>query len=272
MHWFESQSAVIQALLGGLGTWAVTAAGAAGVVTLRRLNQRLLDVLLGFAAGVMLAASFWSLLAPAISLAESMDIPSWLPAASGLVLGGVFLRVVDALLPHLHPGYPRAEAEGIATHWHRTTLMVTAIVLHNIPEGLAVGVAFGAVGAGLEMNGAVTLTGAMALTIGIAIQNFPEGAAVAMPIRALGVSRWRAFMLGQLSAVVEPIAAVIGAAAVVAFHPLLPYALAFAAGAMIYVVVEELIPESQRNGYGDAATVATIVGFVVMMILDVALG
>jgi ZIP family zinc transporter len=201
-----------------------------------------------------------------------MDIPSWLPAASGLVLGGVFLRVVDAVLPHLHPGYPRAEAEGIATHWHRTTLMVTAIVLHNIPEGLAVGVAFGAVGAGLEMNGAVTLTGAVALTIGIAIQNFPEGAAVAMPIRALGVSRWRAFMLGQLSAVVEPIAAVIGAAAVVAFHPLLPYALAFAAGAMIYVVIEELIPESQRNGYGDAATVATIVGFVVMMILDVALG
>jgi len=221
---------------------------------------------------VMLAASFWSLLAPAIALAESLDIPSWLPAAFGLVLGGVFLRVVDALLPHLHPGYPRAEAEGIATRWHRTTLMVTAIVLHNIPEGLAVGVAFGAVGAGLEMNGAVTLTGAVALTIGIAIQNFPEGAAVAMPIRALGVSRWRAFLLGQLSAVVEPIAAVIGAAAVVAFQPLLPYALAFAAGAMIYVVIEELIPESQRNGYGDAATVATIFGFVVMMILDVALG
>jgi len=272
MDWFESQPAVVQALLGGLVTWAVTAAGAAGVVTLRRLSQRLLDVLLGFAAGVMLAASFWSLLSPSIALAESLEIPSWLPAASGLVLGGVFLRLVDALLPHLHPGFPQGEAEGIATHWHRTTLMVTAIVLHNIPEGLAVGVAFGAVSAGLELNGAVSLSGAVALTIGIAIQNFPEGAAVALPIRALGVSRSRSFLLGQASAVVEPIAAVIGAAAVVAFHSLLPYALAFAAGAMVYVVVEELIPESQRNGHGDAATVATIFGFVVMMILDVALG
>ena len=188
------------------------------------------------------------------------------------MLGGVFLRLVDAFLPHLHLGYPESEAEGVATRWHRTTLMVTAIVLHNIPEGLAVGVAFGAVGAGLELNGALTLSGAIALTIGIAIQNFPEGAAVSMPIRALGVSRLKAFMLGQLSGVVEPIAAVIGAAAVVAFRPLLPYALAFAAGAMIYVVIEELVPESQRNGNADIATVATIVGFMVMMILDVALG
>ena len=197
MHWFESQSPVLQALIGGIGTWGVTAAGAAGVVFLRQVNQRLLDVMLGFAAGVMLAASFWSLLSPAIELAESLGVPSWLPAAVGLVLGGVFLRLVDAVLPHLHLGYPQSEAEGIATHWHRTTLMVTAIVLHNIPEGLAVGVAFGAVGAGLELNGALTLTGALALTIGIAIQNFPEGAAVAMPIRALGVSRLKAFMLGS---------------------------------------------------------------------------
>lgn len=261
MSWFEAQSPVVQALLGGLGTWAVTAAGAAGVVLLRRLNQRLLDVMLGFAAGVMLAASFWSLLAPAIEL-----------AGSGLVLGGLFLRAMDAVLPHLHPGYPPAAAEGVATHWHRTTLLVAAITLHNIPEGLAVGVAFGAVGAGLEMNGAVTLAGALALTIGIALQNFPEGVAVAMPIRAAGVSRLRSFWFGQLSAVVEPIAAVIGAAAVVAFRPLLPYALAFAAGAMVYVVIEELIPESQRNGNEDLATLATIGGFMVMMILDVALG
>jgi ZIP family zinc transporter len=228
--------------------------------------------MLGFAAGVMLAASFWSLLAPAIELAGSQGVPSWVPAAVGLVLGGVFLRVVDALLPHLHPGYPRDAAEGVATRWHRTTLMVTAITLHNIPEGLAVGVAFGAVGAGLELNGAITLSGALALTVGIAIQNFPEGVAVAMPIRGMGVSRFRSFWFGQLSAVVEPIAAVIGAAAVVAFRPLLPYALAFAAGAMIYVVIEELIPESQRNNNEDVATVATIVGFMVMMILDVALG
>ncbi|HSQ36791.1 MAG TPA: ZIP family metal transporter [Acidimicrobiia bacterium] len=272
MDWFEAQPPVIQALLGGAVTWAVTAAGAAGVVFLRRINQRLLDVMLGFAAGVMLAASFWSLLAPAIELAGSLSIPSWLPAASGLALGGLFLRLMDAVLPHLHLGFPPEAAEGPPTHWHRTTLLVTAITLHNIPEGLAVGVAFGAVGAGLEMNGAVTLTGAVALTLGIAIQNFPEGAAVAMPIRAAGLSRLRAFMYGQLSAVVEPIAAVIGAAAVVAFRPLLPYALAFAAGAMIYVVIEELIPESQRNGNEDIATLASIGGFMVMMILDVGLG
>jgi ZIP family zinc transporter len=179
---------------------------------------------------------------------------------------------MDAVLPHLHLGFPPEAAEGPPTHWHRTTLLVTAITLHNIPEGLAVGVAFGAVGAGLELNGAVTLTGAMALTLGIAIQNFPEGVAVAMPIRAAGLSRLRAFMYGQLSAIVEPVAAVIGAAAVVAFRSLLPYALAFAAGAMIYVVVEELIPEAQRNGNEDIVTLATIGGFMVMMILDVALG
>lgn len=272
MAWFEEQSPVIQALIGGIGTWLITALGAAGVVFLRRINQRLLDVMLGFAAGVMLAASFWSLLSPAIELAASLGVPSWLPAASGLAAGGLFLRLMDAVLPHLHPGYPRREAEGIGTHWHRTTLLVTAITLHNIPEGLAVGVAFGAVGAGLELNGAITLSGAIALTIGIGIQNFPEGVAVAMPIRAVGISRVRAFWFGQLSAVVEPIAAVIGAAAVVAFRPLLPYALAFAAGAMVYVVIEELVPESQRNGNEDIATLATIGGFMAMMILDVALG
>ena len=272
MDWFEAQPPVVQALLGGGVTWGVTAAGAAGVVLLRRINQRLLDVMLGFAAGVMLAASFWSLLAPAIELAGSLGIPSWLPAASGLALGGLFLRLMDAVLPHLHLGFPPEAAEGPPTHWHRTTLLVTAITLHNIPEGLAVGVAFGAVGAGLELNGAVTLTGAVALTLGIAIQNFPEGVAVAMPIRAAGLSRLRAFMYGQLSAIVEPIAAVIGAAAVAAFRPILPYALSFAAGAMVYVVVEELIPEAQRNGNEDIVTLATIGGFMVMMILDVALG
>jgi ZIP family zinc transporter len=272
MHWFEMQPPVVQALLGGAFTWAITAVGAATVVAVRQVNQRLLDVMLGFAAGEMVAASFWSLLSPSIELAGSLGIPSWLPATSGMVLGGVFLRVMDALLPHLHPGYPRTEAEGVATSWHSTTLLVTAITLHNIPEGLAVGVAFGAVGAGLDLNGAITLSGALALTFGIAIQNFPEGVAVAMPIRAMGVSRFRSFWFGQLSAVVEPIGALVGAAAVVAFRPLLPYALAFAAGAMIYVVIEELVPESQRNGNEDLATLATIGGFTVMMILDVALG
>jgi len=270
--WFVQQHPIFQAFLATCFTWGVTALGASAVFLFREMNRRLLDGMLGFAAGVMIAASFWSLLEPAIEMAEAAGGVAWVPAVTGFLLGGGTLWSIDRLLPHLHLGFPLEEAEGIKTGWQRSVLLVLAITLHNIPEGLAVGVAFGAVGAGLEMNGAVTLTGAVALTIGIAIQNFPEGAAVAMPIRALGVSRWRAFMLGQLSAVVEPIAAVIGAAAVVAFHPLLPYALAFAAGAMIYVVIEELIPESQRNGYGDAATVATIVGFVVMMILDVALG
>ena len=272
IDWFQSIDPVGQALVAGLFTWSVTAAGAGTVVFVRGVNQKLLDGMLGFAAGVMLAASYWSLLAPSIELAETMDIPAWLPAAAGLLAGCAFLWTADQLIPHLHPGMPGIKPEGPPTALHRTTLLVLAITLHNIPEGLAVGVAFGAVASGVDMGGTMTLAGATALAIGIGIQNFPEGIAVALPIRANGKSRLRAFWYGQLSAVVEPVAAVLGAAAVVQFRPLLPYALAFAAGAMIYVVIEELIPESHAHNNSDLATIAAIGGFLVMMILDVSLG
>lgn len=272
MEWFASLSPVQQALLAGLCTWAVTAAGAAIVLGTRTVSERFLAVMLGFAAGVMLAASYWSLLAPAIAMAESQGGRGWVPALVGLLSGALFLRLADAWLPHLHIGYPMKQAEGVRTSWERATLLVMAITLHNIPEGLAVGVAFGALGVEGGMGTTGTLGGAVALAIGIGIQNFPEGIAVAMPLRATGVSALKSFWYGQLSAIVEPIAAVIGAAAVLTFSPLLPYALAFAAGAMIYVVVEELIPESQLSGHGDSATVATVAGFALMMVLDVALG
>ncbi len=225
--------------------------------------------MLGFAAGVMIAASFWSLLAPAIEMSEGKDLPSWVPAVVGFLLGGIFLRVVDRVLPHLHIGFRTAEAEGIKTNWQRSTLLVLAITLHNIPEGLAVGVAFGSLAAGLT---SATLGGAIALAIGIGIQNFPEGMAVSMPLRREGMSRRKSFWYGQLSAVVEPIAGVVGAVAVIVAQPILPYALAFAAGAMIFVVIEEVVPESQRGGNTDMATMGGMIGFAVMMLLDVAFG
>jgi ZIP family zinc transporter len=269
MEWFASLSPILQALLGTLFTWFVTALGAAMVFLFRTVNRRLLNSMLGFAAGVMIAASFWSLLAPALEMAAEGPLPEWVPAAVGFLLGGAFLWVVDRTLPHLHLGLPIEEAEGIRTGWQRSILLVLAITMHNIPEGLAVGVAFGAVGAGLP---AASLAGAVALAIGIGLQNFPEGAAVSIPLRREGFSRRRAFWYGQLSGVVEPIAAVIGAATVLLVRPLLPYALAFAAGAMIYVVVEELIPESQSDKNTDPATIGAMLGFVLMMVLDVALG
>jgi ZIP family zinc transporter len=262
------QHAVIQALLATLFTWGMTAAGAAVVFFTRRVSQAVLDGMLGFTAGVMIAASIWSLLIPAIDMSTAAGGIGWLPATVGFLIGAGCLRLADRLLPHLHLGYPMAEAEGIPTSWHRTTLLVLAITLHNIPEGLAVGVAFGAVAVGFEN---ATLGGAIALAIGIGLQNFPEGLAVAAPLRREGVSTLKSFWYGQLSAVVEPIAGVTGAAAVLYAHQILPYALGFAAGAMIFVVVEEVIPESQRNGHTDLATGGTIFGFVVMMILDVAL-
>jgi zinc transporter, ZIP family len=262
-------SPIVQALIATLFTWGVTALGAGTVFFTKHLNQKVLDVLLGFTGGVMVAASFWSLLAPGIELAEQMNIPSWFPAAVGFLLGAIFLRLVDAIVPHLHIGAPISEAEGIKTTWRRSILLVTAITLHNIPEGLAVGVAFGAVAQGLE---SASLASAIALAIGIGLQNFPEGIAVAMPLRREGMNRWRSFFYGQASGVVEPFAGVIGALAVLVMRPLLPYALAFAAGAMIYVVVEEVIPESQQHGNNDLATMGLMVGFTVMMILDVALG
>lgn len=268
--WFEDLSAVLQAFLAGGFTWLITAVGAAIVLFIRRPSVRFLDTMLGFAAGVMIAASVWSLLLPAIDLAEAEGDPGWLPATIGFLLGAGFLWVLDRILPHLHlNGRATSEAEGPSTTWHRTTLLILAITLHNIPEGLAVGVGFGAVQAGAP---GATLAAAVALAIGIGLQNFPEGIAVALPLRGEGLSRLRSLWFGQLSALVEPIAAVIGAAAVIFIEPALPYALAFAAGAMIFVVVEELIPRSQTNGNEDFATLGTIGGFTVMMILDVALG
>jgi zinc transporter, ZIP family len=270
--WFVAQPPILQSLLAGCFTWGVTALGASVVFVTRTVNRRLLDAMMGFAAGVMIAASFWSLLVPSIDMAEAQGLPTWLPAVTGFLVGGVFLRLSDAVLPHLHLGADVSEAEGLPTSWRRATLLVLAITLHNIPEGLAVGVTFGAAAIQLEVATGATLAGAIALAIGIGLQNFPEGIAVAMPLRGEGISAGKSFWYGQLSGVVEPIFAVIGAAAVLAVRPVLPYALAFAAGAMIYVVVEELIPESQRHGNTDLATMGALGGFAVMMFLDVSLG
>jgi ZIP family zinc transporter len=267
--WFANQNPILQALIATCFTWGVTALGAASVFFFKRINRTALDGMLGFAAGVMIAASYWSLLAPAIEMAEGMAVPAWVPAAAGFLLGGAFLWGVDSVLPHLHMGLPREEAEGLSTTWRRSVLLVLAITMHNIPEGLAVGVAFGAVAS--EIGGA-SLAGAVALAVGIGLQNFPEGMAVSVPLRREEVSRMRAFWYGQLSGLVEPMAGVLGAAAVLLIQPILPYALAFAAGAMIYVVVEELIPESQLQSITDVATVGAMLGFTVMMVLDVALG
>ena len=266
---FQNLHPVIQALLATCFTWAITALGAAVVFTAKDISRRVLDAMLGFAGGVMIAASYWSLLAPAIEMSEGKDIPSWVPAVVGFLAGGIFLRGIDKILPHLHIGFPVEEAEGMKTSWHRSTLLVLAITLHNIPEGLAVGVAFGALAADLP---AASLGAAVALTIGIGIQNFPEGLAVSVPLRREGLSRRKSFWYGQLSAIVEPIAGVIGATAVIIAQPILPYALAFAAGAMIFVVIEEVIPEAQRGGNTDLATMGGMVGFAVMMLLDVAFG
>ncbi len=266
---FAELHPTLQALLATLFTWSMTALGAAVVLFTKNVSKKVLDVMLGFAAGVMIAASYWSLLAPAIEMSEGLGSLKWAPALVGFLAGASFLRLVDMFLPHLHIHADASEAEGVKTSWHRTTLLVLAITLHNIPEGLAVGVAFGAVAAGYP---SATLAGAIALAIGIGIQNFPEGTAVSVPLRREGMSRGRSFWYGQLSGIVEPIAGTLGAMAVVVAQPMLPYALAFAAGAMIFVVVEEVIPESQASGYGDLATMGCIVGFGVMMTLDVALG
>lgn len=258
-----------QALVAGIFTWSVTAVGALTVFFSKDVNRKLLDSMLGFAAGVMMAASFWSLLAPSIEIARHGSLPAWLPATIGLLTGAGCLWVLDKTLPHLHLKFPLEAAEGPKTNWNRSVLLVMAITIHNIPEGLAVGIGFGGVIAGVPST---STSAAVALSIGIAIQNFPEGLAVAMPLRAEGMSMRRAFWYGQLSAVVEPVAAVAGAALVTMAAPVLPYALSFAAGAMIYVVVEELIPESHASGNVDLATNSFLGGFAVIMVLDVALG
>ena len=267
LNFFEKTPPILGALYATLFTWGLTALGASFVFLFRKMNRAVLDGMLGFTGGVMVAASFWSLLAPGIDMSPGEGFVKVIPAAVGFSFGALFIFGLDKVLPHLHINFK--ESEGIKTPWHRTTLMVLAITLHNIPEGLAVGVLFGGVAAGLPE---ASIAGAVILAIGIGIQNFPEGIAVSMPMRRLGLSRRKSFFYGQASAVVEPIAAVIGAFAVTFFTPILPYALAFAAGAMIFVVVEEVIPETQLDKYTDIAALGFIGGFVVMMTLDVALG
>jgi ZIP family zinc transporter len=269
VEWFTGLNPILQALLATLFTWFLTALGAATIFLFKNIDRKVLTALLGFAAGVMIAASFWSLLAPAIEMAEASGQPGWFPAVVGFLAGGAFLWLVDRIIPHLHMFLPLSEAEGIKTSWQRSILLIMAITLHNIPEGLAVGVAFGAVSASIP---SATLPGAIALALGIGLQNFPEGAAVSGPLVREGMSPAKAVWYGQLSAIVEPVAGVLGAAAVLLMQPILPYALGFAAGAMIYVVVEELIPESQSGHNTDLSTLGAMLGFALMMLLDVALG
>ncbi len=249
-------------------TWLVTAAGAALVFLFKTLHRKWLDGMLGFTGGVMIAASFWSLLNPAIDMSPGEGFVKAIPAAVGFAAGALFLFALDKWLPHLHLNFPEEKKEGVQTKLQGTILLVLAITLHNIPEGLAVGVLFGGAAAGVPE---ATIGGAVALALGIGLQNFPEGIAVSFPLRRLGLSRKKSFFYGQLSAIVEPIAGVIGALAVMQMLPILPYALAFAAGAMIYVVVEEVIPETQQDKYTDIATLGFIAGFLVMMMLDVGL-
>ena len=278
INFFASEpSPVMQALYAGLFTWILTATGAALVFLFKSTNRKFLDAALGFTGGVMIAASFWSLLSPAINAVEIQNelglsnLPSFLPPAIGFLLGAMFMFILDKSIPHLHIFGEIEEAEGPKTDLKKTSLLVLAIAIHNIPEGLAVGVAFGAL-ASPEFSSVFSLGSAVALGIGIGIQNFPEGFAVSMPLRRAGFSKMKSWKWGQLSAIVEPIFAVIGAAFVILVYPILPYALAFAAGAMIFIVVEEVIPESQRGGNADLATMGLILGFIVMMSLDVALG
>lgn len=273
LTWFMGLDVWVQALIGTLFTWGMTALGAALVFLFKNIERNVFNLMLGFASGVMIAASFWSLLAPAIVMAEDQGVIAWLVVAIGFALGGVFLYLADKIVPHMHFGFNHIK-EGLPTKLKRNILLVFSITLHNIPEGLAVGVAFGAIQYLTGDLTAATLS-AIGLAIGIGIQNFPEGAAVSIPLRQEGVSRTKAFLYGQASGLVEPISAILGALLVTYVSVILPYALAFAAGAMIYVVVEELIPEAQQKQTAKGAHYATfgvMVGFIVMMILDVALG
>ena len=269
IDYFEKLSPVTGAFYATLFTWGVTALGASLVFFFKGMNRKVFDAMLGFTGGVMVAASFWSLLAPGIEMSPGEGFVKVIPAAVGFALGAAFLFGLDKVLPHLHVNFKMEDKEGIKTPWHKSVLLTLAITLHNIPEGLAVGVLFGGVAAGFE---GASIGGAVALAIGIGLQNFPEGFAVAMPLRRQGFSRWKSFNYGQLSAIVEPMAAVLGAYAVMTFKPILPYALAFAAGAMIFVVVEEVVPESQQDNNTDIATLGFIGGFILMMTLDVGLG
>lgn len=267
---FANLDPVLQALLATTFTWFVTILGASLVFPFKNINQKMFDIMLGFSAGVMIAASYWSLLAPSIQISTEQNIISWLPAAVGFFLGSIFVYGIDKVLPHLHPDLPAHAIEGPKSKRSRSFLMVSAITIHNIPEGLAVGVAFGAAAIGISSG--TSIEAAIALTVGIALQNFPEGIAVSMPLRGEGYSRVKSFWYGQLSAAVEPVAGVVGAMFVYSVQSLLPYTLAFAAGAMIFVVVEEVIPSSHRHGNVDLATISLIFGFILMMVLDTGLG
>lgn len=262
-------SPVLQAFVATLFTWGVTALGASIVFFFKRVNKSALDAMLGFAAGVMIAASFWSLLSPAIEMAENLNMISWLIVFLGFFSGGLLLFIGDKCYDLYEKRNPKKHHESKNKSFKRCLMLIGSITLHNIPEGLAVGVAFGSLAYGL--NGS-NLAAAITLAIGIGLQNFPEGSAVSLPLRREGYSRKKAFFYGQMSGVVEPIAAVIGAILVTKIQYLLPFLLAFAAGAMIYVVVEELIPESQTNKKKDLMALFTLVGFSIMMILDVSLG
>ncbi|MFK5974395.1 MAG: ZIP family metal transporter [Flavobacteriaceae bacterium] len=267
IDYFESIDPILAAFYATLFTWGLTALGAAFVFFFKTMNRAVFDGMLGFTGGVMIAASFWSLLAPGIEMSPGEGFVKVIPAAVGFFLGAAFIFGLDKVLPHLHINFK--ESEGVKTPWHRSTLLTLAITMHNIPEGLAIGVLFGGVAVGFP---GASIAGAVALAIGIGIQNFPEGMAVSVPMRRHGASRLKSFMYGQASALVEPIAAVLGAWAVLTFQPILPYALSFAAGAMVFVVVEEVIPETQQDKYTDIATMGFIGGFIIMMSLDVGLG
>ncbi len=266
LSFLENINPVWATLIATTFTWFVTALGASTVFFFKKINRTALDGMLGFTGGVMFAASFFSLMLPAIEMTEGEGFQKVIPAVIGFIAGALFLFAIDKTLPHLHINFQ--ETEGRKSPLQRTTLLVLAITLHNIPEGLAIGVLFGGVAAGLPE---ASIGGAVVLSIGVALQNFPEGIAVAMPLRRMGMSRSKSFMYGQSSAIVEPIAGVLGALAVTFFLPTLPYALAFAAGAMIFVVVEEVIPETQLENNTDIATFGFIIGFAFMMALDIGL-
>lgn len=267
LEFFQQFNVIVQALIGSSYAFALTALGAVGIYAFKSMNRKALDGMLGFAAGIMLAASFWSLLLPSIEISEQLGLVKWMPPLIGFALGGIFLRIVDKILPHLHMNVPEGHPEGLKTHWKKSTLLVMSITLHNIPEGLAIGVAFGAAAVGIP---GATLAGAIALAIGIGIQDFPEGFAVAIGTRRLGQTIGKSAIYGALSGIVEPIAALIGATAVIMSQNILPYALSFAAGAMIFVTIEEVIPEAESGGNADIATTGAMIGFALMMLLDVA--
>lgn len=255
---------------GGTGfTFFMTALGASMVFLFRgEIKAEIQRIFLGFAAGVMIAASVWSLLIPAVERAEEAGRIGWIPAAGGFLLGVIFLLVLDQFLPHLHAG--AGKAEGVATSWRRTTLLVMAVTLHNIPEGMAVGLSFAL--AAQEMGEGASLTAAFALALGIGIQNFPEGAAISLPLRREGIPAARAFLMGALSGIVEPLFGILVVLIAGGILPLMPWLLSFAAGAMMYVVVEELIPEAHLGEHSNVGTMGVMVGFLVMMVLDIALG